>query len=135
MLRAARDPRPPPPPLPAEANLDAATLIPTPTPGLDLSRELYSAELTGGNKHSLALAGLRPWLIEQQGTLGGHILESSFTSVQQSIGVPRNDEDEAQAEVVALLGEFVEDAKREGMVERLIERHGAVGKLSVAPLL
>ena len=65
--------------------------------------------------------------------LGGTILDGQFMSVQQAMGVPRNDDDEVQPEAVGLLSEFVEEAKRTGLVEELIERHGAKGKLSVAP--
>ena len=116
-----------------EANLDKAALLPTATPGLDLSRELYLSELADGEggPATLALAGLRPWLLKQP--LEGALLPGKFMSVQQAVGVPRNDADECQPEVVAVLGEFIEEAKSTGLVEELIEKHGATGKLSVAP--
>jgi polar amino acid transport system substrate-binding protein len=75
-----------------------------------------------------ALAGLRPQLLEDVKKLpGARILPGNFTSVQQAIGTGK-----ANAAGAAFLREFVEDAKRSGLVARLIERHHVVG-LSVAP--
>jgi len=75
-----------------------------------------------------ALAGLRPQLSEDVKKLpGARILPGNFTSVQQAIGTGK-----ANAAGAAFLLEFVEDAKRSGLVARLIERHRVVG-LSVAP--
>jgi polar amino acid transport system substrate-binding protein len=48
--------------------------------------------------------------------------------VQQAIGTERKNTAGA-----AFLREFVEEAKRSGLVTRLIERHGVAGRLSVAP--
>jgi polar amino acid transport system substrate-binding protein len=76
-----------------------------------------------------ALAGLRPRLLEDAAKLpGSRILDGRFTSVQQAIGTARKNTAGA-----AFLREFVEEAKRSGLVARLIERHGVVGRLSVAP--
>ncbi len=76
-----------------------------------------------------AYAGLRPGLIEvQQARPGSRILDGQFTSVQQAVGAPKKN-----IAGFALLKEFVEDAKRSGMVASFIERHGVVGRLSVAP--
>ncbi|HTW70172.1 MAG TPA: ABC transporter substrate-binding protein [Acetobacteraceae bacterium] len=76
-----------------------------------------------------ALAGLRPGLLgDVQKLPGARILEGKFSSVQQAIGTQRSN-----AAGAAFLREFVEEAKRSGLVARLIEKHGVVGRLSVAP--
>ena len=76
-----------------------------------------------------AYAGLRPGLIEvQQARPGSHILDGKFTAVQQAVGTVRTN-----AAGAAFLHDFVEEAKKSGLVARLIERHGVVGRLSVAP--
>ncbi|HUB47920.1 MAG TPA: ABC transporter substrate-binding protein [Acetobacteraceae bacterium] len=76
-----------------------------------------------------ALAGLRPGLLgDVQKLPGARILDGQFTAVQQAIGTPRRN-----AAGAAFLREFVEEAKRSGLVARLIEKHGVVGRLSVAP--
>ena len=75
------------------------------------------------------LAGLRPRLITDVEKLpGARILDGKFSSVQQAIGT--KPERKAAA---AFLREFVEEAKKSGLVQRLIEKHGVVGRLTVAP--
>jgi polar amino acid transport system substrate-binding protein len=75
-----------------------------------------------------ALAGLRPQLLNEVGKLpGARILSGNFTAVQQAIGTIKSNVAGA-----AFLRDFVEDAKRSGLVARLIEKHRVVG-LSVAP--
>lgn len=77
-----------------------------------------------------ALAGLRPWLLTQSETLpGARVLNGSFTSVQQAIGVPRA---RADGGTSLFLERFVEEAKASGLVEELIDKFGVRGKLSVA---
>lgn len=72
------------------------------------------------------LAGLRPRLLADQASLGGEasatILPGHFATVQQAIGTAR-----ANAAGAAFLRDFVAEAKRSGLVARLIERHGARG--------
>ena len=76
-----------------------------------------------------ALAGLRPRLLEDAAKLpGSRILDGQFTAVQQAVATARKNTAGAQ-----FLRDFVEEAKRSGLVARLIERHGVVGRLSVAP--
>jgi polar amino acid transport system substrate-binding protein len=76
-----------------------------------------------------ALAGLRPGLLGDVEKLpGARILDGQFTAVQQAIGTARSN-----AAAAAFLREFVEDAKKSGLIASLIERHGVVGRLSVAP--
>lgn len=76
-----------------------------------------------------ALAGLRPRLLEDVAQLpGARILDGQFTAVQQAVGTARQNTAGA-----AFLRDFVEEAKRSGLVARLIERHKVVGRLSVAP--
>jgi len=76
-----------------------------------------------------ALAGLRPGLLGLSAKLAGsRILDGQFTAVQQAVGTPRKNQAGA-----GFLREFVEEAKKSGLVARLIERHGVVGRLSVAP--
>ena len=108
-----------------ENNLEHATLHPTVEPGLDLSRELYE-------KDGLeALAGLRPWLLEQAETKlkGSRVLDGSFTSVKQALGLPRA---RADGGASLYLEQFIGEAKASGLVERLMFEHGVQGRLSVA---
>jgi len=77
-----------------------------------------------------AVAGLRPKLLEQQLALAGsRLLDASFTAVQQSIGCRPDRPQAAQ-----FIKQFVQQSVGDGYVQRLIEKHGVVGKLSVAPL-
>lgn len=106
---------------------------------LYLARNLDHAELVraqgGGaaaelfvNEKLDALAGLRPALIAEAEKLpGARLLEGRFTAVQQAIGTQKGKEYGAK-----FLAEFVEDAKASGLVAKLVERHGVVGRLSVA---
>ena len=76
-----------------------------------------------------ALAGLRPALaVEADRLPGTRVLDGQFTTIQQAIGTSKGNEAGA-----AFLADFVEEAKASGLVERLIERHGVTGRLSVAP--
>jgi polar amino acid transport system substrate-binding protein len=76
-----------------------------------------------------AYAGLRPGLIGVVEKLpGSRILDGQFTAVQQAVGTPKKN-----AAGFAFLRDFVEEAKRCGIVASLIERHGVTGRLSVAP--
>lgn len=75
-----------------------------------------------------ALAGLRPALNDDLANVpGGRILDGGFTTVQQAVGARRGN-----AEVDAFLAGTVEDAKKSGLIAKLIERHGVNGRLSVA---
>ena len=75
------------------------------------------------------LAGLRSGLIaEVERHPGARILPGWFTAVQQAIGTQRRNRAGAD-----FLQAFVEEAKASGLVQRLIERHGVTGRLSVAP--
>ena len=75
-----------------------------------------------------ALAGLRPGLLGLSAKLpGSRILDGQFTAVQQAVGTARTNTAGAK-----FLRDFVEDAKKSGLVARLIERHKVVGRLSVA---
>jgi polar amino acid transport system substrate-binding protein len=91
--------------------------------GLPGALELFVAEKLD------ALAGLRPALNNDVGKVpGARILEGRFTAVQQAVGtVKRN------TAAAAFLAAFVEEQKASGMVAGLIEKHGVVGRLSVAP--
>lgn len=75
-----------------------------------------------------ALAGLRPRLLEDvQKSPGARILEGQFSAVQQAIGTARAHEEGAR-----FIQQFVEDAKKDGLVAKLIEKHHVRG-LTVAP--
>jgi polar amino acid transport system substrate-binding protein len=107
---------------------------------LYLTRSLKNAELVRGQgiagtfemfkRDELdAMAGLRPALLDDAKKYpGARVLDGKFTAVQQAIGTAK-----ANTAGAAFLREFVEEAKRSGLVARLIERHGVVGRLSVAP--
>ena len=76
-----------------------------------------------------AYAGLRPGLVDEAPKRpGSRILEGQFTAVQQAVGTPKKN-------ILAsnFLADFVEEAKRDGLVQKFIEEHGVVGRLSVAP--
>lgn len=76
-----------------------------------------------------ALAGLRPRLIKDVERLpGSRLLEGRFSAVQQSIGTKPDRKSGA-----AFLTDFVEEAKKSGLVASLIEKHGVTGRLTVAP--
>ncbi len=106
---------------------------------LYLARTLKHAELHRGKglKGALALfvgqeldalAGLRPALNDNARMLpGARVLEGRYTTVRQAIGTrPEN------TAAVAFLKDFVAEARKSGLVARLIERHGVAGRLQVA---
>jgi polar amino acid transport system substrate-binding protein len=75
------------------------------------------------------LAGLRPGLLKDIEQMpGARILDGKFSAVQQAVGTAKGNR-----EAAAWLSGFVEEAKRSGLVARLIEKHKVKG-LSVAPL-
>tara|TARA_E500000331_G_scaffold324536_1_gene340940 strand:- start:2610 stop:3338 length:729 start_codon:yes stop_codon:yes gene_type:complete len=90
--------------------------------GLPGALELFLAEKMD------ALAGLRPALKDDLDKVpGGRILEGQFTAVQQAVGTART-----RSEAAAYLSDIVEDAKVSGLIAQLIDKHGVVGRLSVA---
>ncbi|MSP05938.1 MAG: transporter substrate-binding domain-containing protein [Acetobacteraceae bacterium] len=104
-----------------ENNIKQATL--TLTEGLDGSFNKFVDEKLD------ALSGLRPRLIEDVKKLpGARILDGQFAAVQQAVGTAKGN-----TEGAAFLRIFVEEAKASGFVKSLIEKHGTVGRLSVAP--
>ena len=75
-----------------------------------------------------ALAGLRPALnVEAEKMPGRRILEDRYTSIQQAIGAKPGNET-----VAKFLADFVAEAKTNGLIAGLIEKHGVAGKLQVA---
>lgn len=104
-----------------ERNIKNAELVRT--TGLDASMELFV------NEKLDALAGLRPRLLTDVTSLpGATILDGQFTAVQQAIGTPRGNK-----AALEFLIKFVEEAKANGFVAKLLDRHDVVGRLSVAP--
>ncbi len=107
---------------------------------LYLSRSLKNAELVRASGVSAAfdlfvdenmdaLAGLRPALTKDAANLpGSRVLDGQYTAVQQAVGCTRGNDASA-----AYLIAFVEEMKASGFVGGLIEKHGVVGRLSVAP--
>ena len=103
-----------------ERNIKQATLVRSDT--LDSAYEQFVKEKLD------ALAGLRPRLLTDVTKLpGARILDGQFSAVQQAVGTARKNTAGA-----AYLRDFVEEAKRSGLVARLIEKHKVKG-LSVAP--
>ncbi len=106
---------------------------------LYLTRNLKNAELVRSqgisgaveiftNDHLDALAGLRPALVKEAANLpNSRILDGKFTAVQQAIGVQKG-----KPAAAKFVSEFVAEAKASGLVATLIERHGVVGRLTVA---
>ena len=104
-----------------ERNIKHATLV--------RSDGLASATEKFANDKLDALAGLRPGLVgDIQKFPGARILDGQFSAVQQAVGTAR-----VNSAGATFLREFVEEAKRSGLVAKLIEKHGVVGRLSVAP--
>ncbi len=103
-------------------NLKNAELIRTPS--IDDSFEVFAEQKLE------VLAGLRPALLKQQEKMpGSTIMDKSFTAVQQSVGCkPGN------AEAAEYLNNFIKNAKANGLIQQLIDKHGVTGRLSVAPL-
>jgi polar amino acid transport system substrate-binding protein len=103
-----------------ENNIKNATLMPI--SGLDGAFNKFMEDKLD------ALAGLRPGLLKD---LAKHpelkILDGQFTAVQQAVGCNK-----PAAEGARYLAEFVEKAKKSGLVASLIEKHKVIG-LSVAP--
>jgi polar amino acid transport system substrate-binding protein len=106
---------------------------------LFLSRELKHAKLVRGDgipgsvevfrREKLeVLGGLRPALMADASQFpGSRILDGQITAVQQAICTPRD-----RAAGAAYLEAFVEDAKKTGLVQRLIDRYAVKG-VNVAP--
>ena len=109
--------------------------------GLWLERNIHNAELIQVegvdssfdiflNENLDALAGLRPALIDDVKKIsGGKILEGQFMSVQQAIGTAIKNIHSS-----IYIAEFVEEMKKSGFVQKLIDKHNVNGRLSVAKL-
>jgi polar amino acid transport system substrate-binding protein len=103
-----------------ENNIKNATLVQV--SGLDAAYDKFVAD-----KFEV-LAGLRPGLLKDMTKAPGmKILDGKFSAVQQAVGTRK-----ANSAGAAFLTAFVEDAKKSGLVARLIEKHKVKG-LSVAP--
>jgi polar amino acid transport system substrate-binding protein len=90
--------------------------------GIPASAELFKAQKLE------ALAGLKPGLMAEQEKLpGSRVLEGQVTAVLQSVGTPKS-----RRQAAAYLREFVEDAKRTGLVAQLVRKHAVKG-INVAP--
>ena len=104
-----------------ENNIKNATLMPI--SGLDAAFNQFRDQ-----KHEV-LAGLRPGLLKDIEKMpGATILPGKFSAVQQAVGCNK-----PAAEGARYIAHFVENAKKSGLVGRLIEKHKVKG-LSVAPL-
>ncbi len=103
-----------------ENNIRNATLVRA--SGLDAAYQTFMADKLD------VLAGLRPGLLKDvEKAPGLKILDGKFTAVQQAVGTAK-----PNVAGAAFPAEFVETAKKSGLVASLIERHKVKG-LSVAP--
>jgi len=90
--------------------------------GIDGSHDLFLKEKLE------ALAGLKPRLVSDAEKLpGARVLDGQVTAVQQAVGTPK-----ARSAGAQYLREFVEDAKRSGLVAQTIDKHRVRG-VTVAP--
>jgi polar amino acid transport system substrate-binding protein len=90
--------------------------------GIDASHELFVKEKLD------VLAGLKPRLVSDAEKLpGSRVLDGQVTGVQQAVGTSK-----ARAAGAKYLQDFVEDAKRSGLVAKTISHHGVRG-VTVAP--
>jgi len=80
------------------------------------------------------LAGLRPKLLEDLAKVPGQhrVLDDAFMAVQQAIGCLKTEDDNTAG--FEFITRFAEEAKRSGLVQELIDKHGVTGRLSVAAL-
>lgn len=105
---------------------------------LYLSRTLQHAELVRGDGLAAtaelfvtegldALSGLRPALLENARNIpGARVLDGRFTTVRQAIGVrPEN------TAAAAFIADLVREARADGTVQGLIDRHAMTGRLQV----
>jgi len=108
-------------------NLKHASLVRIESAELEKSWELFSKDDSID-----CLAGLRPWLTQKAEALHGFkLLPGAMTMVNQAIGVPRclttvPDSREFR-EAVSAVNEFITDAKRSGLVEKLLREHDVFG--------
>jgi len=101
-------------------NIRNATLVQV--SGLDAAYEKFMSDKLE------VLAGLRPGLLKDvEKAPGLRILDGKFTAVQQAVGTAK-----PNVEGAAFLADFVEKAKKSGLVQGFIDRHKVKG-LSVAP--
>lgn len=101
-------------------NIRNATLVQV--SGLDAAYEKFMSDKLE------VLAGLRPGLLKDvEKAPGLKILDGKFTAVQQAVGTAK-----ANADGAAFLADFVEKAKKSGLVQSFIDRHKVKG-LTVAP--
>lgn len=101
-------------------NIKNATLVQV--SGLDAAFQKFMSDKLE------VLAGLRPGLLKDvEKAPGLKILDGQFTAVQQAVGTAK-----ANLEGAKFLADFVEKAKKSGLVAELIKRHNVKG-LSVAP--
>lgn len=101
-------------------NIRNATLVQV--GGLDAAYEKFMSDKLE------VLAGLRPGLLKDvEKAPGLKILDGKFTAVQQAVGTAK-----ANADGAAFLADFVEKAKKSGLVQSFIDRHKVKG-LTVAP--
>ena len=90
--------------------------------GIDASYELFVKQKLD------ALAGLKPRLVSDAEKLpGSRVLEGTLTGVQQAVGTHPS-----RPAGAAFLREFVEEAKRSGLVAKTIDHHKVRG-VNVAP--
>jgi len=90
--------------------------------GIDASFELFV------NNNLDALAGLRPQLLTDLKKISGaRIIEGQFTAVQQAMGCTKG-----KSVGAAYLKAFIEETKKSGLVEQLINKHGMADRLTVA---
>ncbi len=104
-----------------ERNIKHATLIQVPGGGNSALQKFIDEKMD-------VFAGLRPGLLGDVEKLpGARILAGQFMAVQQAIGTAKQND-----AAFAFLKDFVEEAKRTGLVAQFIEQHKVRG-LSVAP--
>ena len=90
--------------------------------GIDASYDLFL------KNHLEALGGLKPRLVSDAEKLpGSRVLDGQVTGVQQACGTTKN-----RVAGAKYLHEFIEDAKRSGLVKKTIDKHGVRG-VTVAP--
>src|SRR6185295_4354504 len=90
--------------------------------GIDASYDLFVK-----NKLDV-LGGLKPRLVSDADKLpGSRVLDGQVTGVQQACGTTKN-----RVAGAKYLHEFIEDAKRSGLVKKTIDKHGVRG-VTVAP--